>query len=121
MPTPDLAALHRERRRLDREIARATPPVMATCKACHTATPIADLEFIQTHWYVTPYSCTGGDYWRAGKGQWACGCGYLNRIVDGGEYTPWRTDPLLHRKRQFRSVQHLRGIIAPTCFAVRWR
>lgn len=33
------------------------------CGHCGSQHEIRDLEFIQTHYYVRPYSCSGGDYW----------------------------------------------------------
>ncbi len=48
---------------------------------CGKCTQIGKLTYIQTYWYVEPYSCTGGDYWRQGEGQFECTkCGYLNRL-----------------------------------------
>jgi hypothetical protein len=35
-------------------------------------TQIRSLTYIQTHWYETPYGCTGGDLWREGEGQFDC-------------------------------------------------
>ena len=52
-------------------------------KGCGKETEIRDLVYIQTHWYVPPSGCTGGDYWNEGEGQFACPhCGRLNRLYD---------------------------------------
>ena len=48
---------------------------------CGKTTPINELEYIQTHWYVRPSGCTEGDYWNAGDGEFICPhCGHLNRL-----------------------------------------
>ncbi len=50
---------------------------------CGAMLCIGDLEYIQTHWYTEPYSCTGGDYWNAGEGQFVCPkCLKLNRLYE---------------------------------------
>lgn len=50
---------------------------------CDKASRIGELEFIQSRWYVRPYGCSEGDYWKEGEGQWECvHCGHLNRIFD---------------------------------------
>ncbi len=53
----------------------------ATGKGCGAFLTIKDLTYIQTHWYVKPYGCTGGDYYRPGEGQFKCPhCGHINRL-----------------------------------------
>ena len=50
---------------------------------CEKTFPIKDIVFLQTHWYVEPYSCSGGDYWKTGEGNWVCpNCNHRNRLVD---------------------------------------
>ncbi len=47
---------------------------------------IRDLVYLQTHWYVSPHGCTGGDYHRPGEGQYVCPtCGKYNRLYDKPE------------------------------------
>jgi len=50
---------------------------------CGKKLAISRLTYIQTHWYVAPYSCTGGDYWNSGEGQFFCPeCKKLNRLYE---------------------------------------
>ena len=52
---------------------------------CGRLSAIHTIEYIRTHWYVRPYSCTGGDYWNEGEGQFICPkCGYRNRLICSG-------------------------------------
>jgi transcription initiation factor IIE alpha subunit len=45
------------------------------------------LTYIQTHFYVSPWGCTGGDFWKQGEGQFDCPkCGYKNRLYDRKEF-----------------------------------
>lgn len=51
------------------------------CWSCKTSSQIGNLVYIQTHWYVRPYGCNGGDYHKSGEGQWDCPkCGANNRL-----------------------------------------
>ena len=55
-----------------------------TCGFCRKQHTVSKLTLIQTHWYVEPYSCTGGDYWKAGEKQYECpSCG--KRMRDPGD------------------------------------
>lgn len=61
---------------------------LATGKGCGGFSRVGDLTFIQTHFYIEPHGCTGGDYWRAGEGQFVCPlCGHRNRLYDSPEVT----------------------------------
>jgi len=63
----------------------------ATGKGCNKWFPINTLEYIQTHWYVSPSGCTDGDYWKRGEGQWKCpSCGKINRLYCTPEVTNMR-------------------------------
>jgi Zn ribbon nucleic-acid-binding protein len=54
---------------------------------------IRELEYLQTHWYVSPHGCTGGDYWNKGEGQYECPtCKEI-----------WR----LHNKPEIEALKHL--------------
>lgn len=56
--------------------------LVACCwRDCRHEAPVNTLVYIQTHWYERPYSCTGGDRWHAGEGQFVCPM--CNRIVRG--------------------------------------
>lgn len=53
------------------------------CRSCGRRTVVSALTYIQTHFYISPYSCTGGDYWKEGEGQFDCPkCGARNRLYD---------------------------------------
>lgn len=55
---------------------------MVTCGRCKKKSQIRKVTYIQTYWYVKPYSCTGGDYWCMGEGQFICPkCGVRNRLL----------------------------------------
>jgi len=68
-------------------------------QGCGTFHKISDLTYIQTHYYVKPYSCTGGDYWSESEGQFTCPkCGYLNRLCSEREH-------ITSMKRYFKNVK----------------
>lgn len=70
---------------------------VATGKGCGALHPIGELTYIQTHWYVSPHGCTGGDYWNEGEGAFVCpSCGHRNRLYVSPAVTAM--------KRQFKSV-----------------
>ena len=72
---------------VDDKIATEQSKIVINCTSCHKQHPIGELVYIQTHWYVQPYSCTGGDYWNVGEGQFKCpSCGFLNRLYNREEY-----------------------------------
>jgi hypothetical protein len=84
-----LIALEAEKAKLTEESNQLLGYTLVTCtRNCHgpgcgKATPIRELVYIQTHWYVEPHGCTGGDYWRAGEGNFDCPhCGHRNRLYD---------------------------------------
>lgn len=55
-------------------------------KGCGELLRIGDLEYIQTHWYTPPRSCSGGDYWQQGEGNFYCPkCGHRNRTFNRTE------------------------------------
>jgi len=52
-------------------------------KGCGMASTIADLVYIQTHWYERPHGCMGGDNWHQGDGEFDCPhCGRRNRLYN---------------------------------------
>jgi DNA-directed RNA polymerase subunit M/transcription elongation factor TFIIS len=54
---------------------------LVKCVACKRHTQVRLLTYLQTHWYVSPSGCTGGDYWNSGEGQFVCPkCDYTNRL-----------------------------------------
>lgn len=49
---------------------------------------IGEATAIQTQWYVEPYSCTGGDYWKNGEVRLECPhCGRELRLHNSPELT----------------------------------
>lgn len=75
------------RAELDAALARKR----VQCSECERRTPVSKLVYIQTHYYIEPYSCTGGDYWRPGEGKFQCPkCGFLNRLYNRPEVVALR-------------------------------
>jgi len=55
-------------------------------RSCGMWSPISEITYIQTQWYVEPHGCTGGDYWKDGEGQFVCPrCKYVNRLYNSPE------------------------------------
>ncbi len=55
-------------------------------KGCGMGHEIRNLDYIQTHWYESPYGCTGGDMWHQGEGNFICPhCEHRNRLYDRKE------------------------------------
>lgn len=50
------------------------------CVVCKTSHPINKYRYLQTHWYVEPHGCSGGDYWKQGDGECQCPCGQVLRL-----------------------------------------
>lgn len=64
---------------------------------CGMALEIGELIYIQTNWYVRPYGCTGGDYYKQGEAAFVCPkCGGRNRLYPKPE--------IVALKRHFKSV-----------------
>lgn len=71
---------------------------IATGKGCSQLSRVGDLTYIQTHWYVSPHGCSGGDYWKQGEGRWACPeCGHENRL--------YATPAIEALKSKFKAVE----------------
>ena len=54
------------------------------CGACKKGSKIRNLEFINAHYYVPPYGCTGGDYWNtddSNSGFICVKCNIRNRLL----------------------------------------
>jgi hypothetical protein len=82
-----LEAVELVRKGLLAEQAEALGRKIVTCtnncwgEGCGKKTQIRSLVFIQTHYYVTPHGCNGGDYWVDAEGQFDClKCGHRNRL-----------------------------------------
>ncbi len=73
-----LVTLEEETAQVQRELDEAIGYTEVECtsncygKGCGRMTRIRDLVYMATHWYVQPYSCSGGDYWREGDGEFDC-------------------------------------------------
>ncbi len=69
-------------RQLRNKKERALSGKMFRCVACKGIHKIKTCTAIQTHWYVQPYSCTGGDYWNEGEMYILCPeTGIGNRVL----------------------------------------
>lgn len=60
------------------EAKRASRRILCQCGKKHA---IKDLHLIKTHWYVKPYSCSGGDYYVEGEFNFVGPCGVRNRLL----------------------------------------
>jgi hypothetical protein len=87
----DLEAVNNTRDGLLAEQAEALGRKYVTCTTnlaykgdgCGKRTQIRNLVYIQTHFYVSPWGCTGGDFWKEGEGAFNCPkCDYRNRLYD---------------------------------------
>jgi hypothetical protein len=65
---------------------------------CGATLRVADLVYIQKHWYTEPFGCSGGDYWNVGEGQFFCPeCSTQNRLYERPE--------VVKLKSYFKSVE----------------
>jgi hypothetical protein len=104
-----LDALQKKREKLEAERDAVIGRTLVKCsdsnygKGCGKKTAIKNIVYIRTHWYVSPYGCTGGDYWNEGEGQFICPkCGNRNRLTDSwGEKG---REKLSKYQRQFKSI-----------------
>lgn len=81
-----LAMLDGEVVDLNAQLDEAMRRKRIACSACGARAVVSSLTYTQTHWYVRPYSCTGGDYWKEGEGQFDCPkCGHRNRLYNRPE------------------------------------
>lgn len=98
-----LTALDAERVEVTREIDDLLSYMEVECtgnnhgRGCGKKTLVRELVYIQTHYYVEPHGCSGGDYWVPGEGNFDCPhCGHRNRLYD--------RKPIEALKRLFRGV-----------------
>lgn len=84
---------------------RARKTFLCVCGHIHR---IKDCVVIQTHWYVSPSGCTGGDYWNEGELQIVCpNTGQRNRVMfDDISKVQWdkRKDWKYSLEIQFRMI-----------------
>jgi transcription initiation factor IIE alpha subunit len=70
-----------------RKYITCTSNVAYRGNGCGKRFQIRNLTYIQTHFYISPWGCTGGDFWKEGEGQFDCPkCGYKNRLYDRKEF-----------------------------------
>src|SRR4051794_16353658 len=70
---------------LNKRLDEAQSRKRLTCGFCGKRHQVSKLTLIQTHFYIEPYSCTGGDYWKRGEKQYECpSCG--KRMRDPSTY-----------------------------------
>ncbi len=56
-------------------------------KGCGRILAPGQVTYIMTHFYISPYGCTDGDYWKEGEGAFICPkCGARNRLYDRPEF-----------------------------------
>ena len=78
-----IACKEAEIRELNKQRDGILAKTWVTCWFCGLHHMVGGLTYVQTHWYVRPYGCTDGDYWKQGEGQWDCpACGNNNRLYD---------------------------------------
>lgn len=78
------SALHKAE--ADLTEVRQRRKILCSCGKRHA---IGKLDLLVTHWYVEPYSCAGGDYWKEGEWQFICPVdGTRNRIL----FDDWSVD-----------------------------
>lgn len=86
-------------------------------EGCGRILAVHTLQYIQEHHYISPYSCTGGDYWSVSDdAAFICPkCGYRNRLKWSGVKPCKEADPNRVRflenslYEQFGSIVHEYG------------
>jgi hypothetical protein len=67
---------------------RSNRLILCSCGKRHA---INKLELLVTHWYVEPYSCSGGDYWKEGEWRFSCpATGVRNRLMFDDYDLDWK-------------------------------
>ena len=73
--------LEEKAKALSRKKVKCTSTSTFQGPGCGKSFQIGSLTYIQSHFYVSPHGCTGGDYWSAGDGGFKCPkCGFRNRF-----------------------------------------
>lgn len=83
-----MEAINRQKVEKQAEIDEALKRVYVVCdnNGCKKKSRIGGLTYVQTHWYVEPYSCSEGDYWKQSQGMFVCPhCERVNRLHDRKE------------------------------------
>lgn len=85
----DLAEVGRKQRDLKRELDAHRARLTIKCH-CGKRHQIGKLDLLQTQWYVQPFSCSGGDYWKDGELQFICpDTKVRNRLLFDNNDVPW--------------------------------
>ena len=81
------------------------------CSSCEKYHAIGKLAVIQTHWYESPYSCTGGDNWYEGELQYVCPTNNVrNRLLFNNHDVLWQerdkfeNNPEAQFKRSYKKL-----------------
>jgi len=78
-----LKKLAEEEVALHKELKAAKGRQLIACSLCRKRSKVSNLTYIQTHFYVYPHGCVGGDYWSPNEGQYECPfCKHINRLYD---------------------------------------
>lgn len=73
------------------------------CCSCGKRSRMDTWMVAQTQWYVRPYSCMGGDYWKDGEKKARCPkCGVWNRFLDKAEQIIERYYRVMIRRDPYR-------------------
>ncbi|PIN95251.1 hypothetical protein COU53_00425 [Candidatus Pacearchaeota archaeon CG10_big_fil_rev_8_21_14_0_10_30_48] len=103
-----LKRIRKEERETLSKIDRRNKKRAIKCQSCTTTHRIADIILIQTHFYVQPHGCTGGDYWLPGEIQFVCPqTNMVNRLLFDNDNVPWEkrenyeNDPQQQFKRTY--------------------
>lgn len=71
---------------------------LVQCQVCKALHKVSDLTYVQTHYYIFPHGCTGGDYWVQSEGRFPCKCGHINRL--------YRSPDVVELKRYFAKIEN---------------
>lgn len=71
-PSRQEAELDEKIQFLQEEKQRIRSQRKLTCPRCHKGTQIKNIDLYDRQYYVSPYSCTGGDYWTHDEYGYVC-------------------------------------------------
>lgn len=103
--------LEHEKQKILKKIEKRNQNRKIKCMSCNNMHVIRTLDLIQTHWYTSPYGCTGGDHWNSGELQFICPTtGIRNRLLFNNYDVPWEKrnhyahDPEEQFKRNYKHL-----------------
>lgn len=103
-----LEQIHEKEKRILGKIEKRNQNRNIKCMSCNKLHVIGSLDLIQTHWYTSPYGCTGGDHWNSGELQFICPTTNIrNRILFFTTYEErkhYDTDPEEQFKRNYKHL-----------------